>query len=292
MESPDLMPANIHPFFDKITNTYSYILADPISKTCAVIDAVKEFDYSSGRTNTGLVDRIIQTIEKEEYHLNWILETHIHADHLSAAPDLKKRLGGRVGIGGRIVDVQNIFKEIFNAEDGFKPDGRQFDHLFGDGETFAIGALQGKVLHTPGHTPACICYCIEDMVFVGDTIFMPDVGTARADFPGGDAHVLYKSIHKLLSLPPATRMFICHDYPPAGRESRYETSVEEQRLANMHVRDGISEDEFVAMRTARDATLSLPTLMIPSVQVNMRGGHLPPVEKNGVRYIKVPLDLL
>lgn len=286
------MPANIHPFFDEITSTYSYILADTINKTCAVIDAVKEFDYSSGRTNTGLIDRIIQTIEEEEYQLDWILETHIHADHLSAAPDLKKRLGGRVGIGDRIVDVQNIFMEIFNAEDGFKPDGRQFDHLFKDGETFTIGALQGKVLHTPGHTPACICYHIEDMVFVGDTIFMPDVGTARADFPGGDAHILYKSIHKLLNLPLATRMFICHDYPPEGRESRYETSVEEQRLNNMHVRNGISENEFVSMRTARDATLSLPTLMIPSVQVNMRGGNLPPVEKNGVRYIKVPLDLL
>lgn len=286
------MPAIIHPFFDEITSTYSYILADSISKTCAVIDAVKEFDYSSGRINTGLLDRIIQTIEEEEYQLDWILETHIHADHLSAAPDLKKRLGGRVGIGDKIVDVQNIFMEIFNAEEDFKPDGRQFDHLFKDGENFAIGELQGRVMHTPGHTPACICYHIEDMVFVGDTIFMPDVGTARADFPGGDAHILYKSIHKLLGLAAATRMFICHDYPPAGRETRYETSVNEQRLRNMHVRDGISEDEFVSMRTARDATLSLPTLMIPSVQVNMRGGNLPPVEKNGVRYIKVPIDLL
>jgi glyoxylase-like metal-dependent hydrolase (beta-lactamase superfamily II) len=286
------MPSKLHPFFDEITCTYSYILADPESLSCAVIDAVKDFDYNSGRTDTHLLDRIIQTIEEEDYQLDWILETHIHADHLSAAPDLKKRLGGRVGIGEKIVEVQSIFKEIFNAEDGFKPDGRQFDHLFKDGERFNIGKLQGNVLHTPGHTPACICYLIEDMVFVGDTIFMPDVGTARADFPGGDAHVLYTSIKSLLSLPADTRMFMCHDYPPEGRRARYETSVKEQLENNMHVRDGISEDEFVSMRTARDASLELPTLMIPSVQVNMRGGNLPPVEKNGVRYIKVPLDLL
>jgi glyoxylase-like metal-dependent hydrolase (beta-lactamase superfamily II) len=286
------MSAKIHPFYDLITNTYSYILADHVSNSCAVIDAVKEFDYSSGRTDTGLINRIIKTIKQEQYQLDWILETHIHADHLSAAPDLKRELGGRVGIGEKIVDVQSIFKEIFNAEDGFKPDGRQFDHLFKDGEIFSIGELEARVLHTPGHTPACICYHIEDMVFVGDTIFMPDVGTARADFPGGDAHTLYNSIRKLLSLPSATRMFICHDYPPEGREARYETSVEEQRKNNMHVRDGISENEFVSMRQARDATLDLPTLMIPSVQINMRGGNLPPIEKNGVRYIKVPLDLL
>ncbi len=286
------MTAKLHPFFDLITNTYSYILADSLSGSCTVIDAVKEFDYSSGRTNTSLIDEIVETIKREHYQLDWILETHIHADHLSAAPDLKKRLGGRVGIGEKIVDVQSIFKDIFNAEDGFKPDGRQFDHLFKDGENFKIGKLEGKVLHTPGHTPACICYCIEDMVFVGDTIFMPDVGTARADFPGGDAHALYLSIKKLLSLPAATRMFICHDYPPEGRNVRYETTVKEQSMHNMHVRAGITEDEFVAMREARDATLDMPTLMIPSVQINMRGGNMPPVEKNGVRYIKVPLDLL
>ncbi len=286
------MSARVHPFFDDTTCTYSYILADPVNRICAVIDAVKEFDYSSGRTDTRLVDRVVSTIEDERYQLEWILETHIHADHLSAAPDLKKRLGGRVGIGEKIIDVQSIFREIFNTEEGFKPDGRQFDHLFKDGESFAIGELQGKIIHTPGHTPACICYHIEDMVFVGDTIFMPDVGTARADFPGGDAHLLYASIRNLLSLPPATRLFICHDYPPEGREVRYETTVKEQRESNMHVRDGISENEFVSMRKTRDAGLDLPTLMIPSVQVNMRGGHLPPVEKNGVRYIKVPLDLL
>ncbi len=286
------MTAKLHPFFDEITCTYSYILADTVSQTCAVIDAVKEFDYSSGRTDSGLVERIIHTIEAEGYRLDWILETHIHADHLSAAPDLKSRLGGRIGIGENIIAVQAMFKNIFNAEDGFKPDGRQFDHLFKDGESFNVGNLQGRVMHTPGHTPACICYLVENMVFVGDTIFMPDVGTARADFPGGDAHILYTSIRKLLDLPADTRMFICHDYPPDGRETRYETSVAEQRESNMHVRDGISEDEFVSMRTARDATLDMPTLMIPSVQVNMRGGMLPPVEKNGVRYIKVPINLL
>jgi glyoxylase-like metal-dependent hydrolase (beta-lactamase superfamily II) len=286
------MTAKIHPFYDDITNTYSYILADSVSNKCAVIDAVKEFDYSSGRTDTSLIDRIVSTIKDEKYELDWILETHIHADHLSAAPDLKAQLGGRVGIGEKIVDVQSIFKDIFNAEDGFKPDGRQFDHLFKDGETFSIGELEGKIIHTPGHTPACICYHIEDMVFVGDTIFMPDVGTARADFPGGDAHILYKSIKQLLNLPLQTRMFVCHDYPPEGRETRYETSVAEQKESNMHARDGISEDEFVSMRQARDLTLDMPTLMIPSVQINMRGGNLPPVEKNGVRYIKVPLDLL
>lgn len=286
------MTAVVHPFFDAITNTYSYILADSDSRICAVIDAVKEFDYASGRTDTTLINKIIATIKGNNYQLDWILETHIHADHLSAASTLKSELGGRVGIGEKIVDVQSIFKDIFNAEDGFKPDGRQFDHLFKDGENFTIGQLKGTVIHTPGHTPACICFYIEDLVFVGDTIFMPDVGTARADFPGGDAHMLYRSIRKLLSLPPETKMYICHDYPPETREARYESSIQEQRENNMHVRDGISEDEFVTMRTSRDATLSMPTLMLPSVQVNMRGGQLPPIEKNGVRYIKVPLDLL
>jgi len=286
------MPAKIKSFIDEIIYLYDYILADSISNTCAVIDAVKEFDYNSGRTDTRLIQRIIDTIRDEGYLLDWILETHIHADHLSAAPDLKKQLGGRIGIGEKIVDVQGIFKDIFNAEEGFKPDGRQFDHLFTEGETFSAGELKGTVMHTPGHTPACVCYYIEDMVFVGDTIFMPDVGTARADFPGGDAHALYTSIRKLLSLPPNTRMFVCHDYPPDDRETRCETNVAEQRQRNMHVRDGISEEDFVSMRLARDAALEMPTLMIPSVQINMRGGKLPPVEKNGVRYIKVPLDLL
>jgi glyoxylase-like metal-dependent hydrolase (beta-lactamase superfamily II) len=286
------MSARIHPFFDEITNTYSYILADPVTNVCAVIDSVKEFDYSSGRTDTALIDKIVAKIKHENYSLDWILETHIHADHLSAAPDLKSQLGGRVGIGEKIVDVQSIFMEIFNTDDDFKADGQEFDHLFKDGESFSIGELQGKVIHSPGHTPACICYHIEDMIFVGDTIFMPDVGTARADFPGGDANILYKSIKKLLSLPLETRIFMCHDYPTNERLPRYETSVEEQRNKNMHVHDGISEEEFVSMRQTRDKTLDMPTLMIPSVQINMHGGNLPPLEKNGVRYIKVPLDLL
>jgi glyoxylase-like metal-dependent hydrolase (beta-lactamase superfamily II) len=286
------MTAKLHPFFDEITNTYSYILADTVTSVCAVIDAVKEFDYSSGRTDTTLIDKIVSTIQRENYSLDWILETHIHADHLSAAPDIKSKLGGRVGIGEKIVDVQSIFKQIFNADEDFKADGREFDHLFKDGESFSIGELQGKVIYSPGHTPACICYHLEDMLFVGDTIFMPDVGTARADFPGGDANTLYKSIKKLLALPLETRIFICHDYPSNERLPRYETSVEEQRKKNMHVHDGISEDEFFSMRQARDKTLDMPTLMIPSVQINMRGGNLPAVEKNGVRYIKVPIDLL
>lgn len=267
------MNAEVTPFFDKLSNTYSYILADNISNKCAVIDAVKDFDYASGRTNTTLIRQMIETIQERNYQLEWILETHIHADHLSAASELKTALGGKTGIGEKITDVQSIFKDIFNAEEGFKPDGRQFDHLFRDGERFTIGELEAQVIHVPGHTPACVCFHIGDMIFVGDTIFMPDVGTARADFPGGDARLLYQSIMKLLQLPEETRMFICHDYPPAGREPNCETSVAEQRAGNIHVHDGISEEEFVKMRAERDASLDMPTLMIPSVQVNMRGGN-------------------
>ena len=286
------MSAKLHPFFDEDSDTFSYIVADENTGACAIIDAVKRFDYISGRTDTACADQIIDCVACHGYHLDWILETHIHADHLSAAPYIKEKLGGKIGIGEKITDVQTIFKKIFNAEDGFKADGRQFDHLFKDEEVFPIGGLAARVMHTPGHTPACISYLIDDMVFVGDTIFMPDVGAARADFPGGDAHALYRSIKKLLALPEQTKIMLCHDYPPDGRKAHFRTTVLEQRQRNIHINDSLSEEEFVRLRKERDLTLELPTLMIPSVQINMRGGRLPPVERNGVRYIKVPLDLL
>jgi glyoxylase-like metal-dependent hydrolase (beta-lactamase superfamily II) len=229
-------------------------------------------------------------VESENLTVEWILETHVHADHLSAAPYLHNKLGGKIGIGAHITDVQNIFGNLFNAEPEFRRDGSQFDHLFTDGDTFAIGGLTATAMHTPGHTPACMTYHIGDALFVGDTMFMPDFGTARCDFPGGDARVLYQSIQRLLALPPETRMFMCHDYMPNGREMQYETTVGEQKASNLHVHDGVSEDEFVAMRSAKDKTLSMPTLILPSVQVNMRAGELPPAEDNGVRYLKIPLD--
>ncbi len=283
----------IHHFFDPDTHTFSYLVADRNTGACAVIDAVKDFDYHSGRTHTRSADEIIRTIEQEKYQLEWILETHIHADHLSAASCIKETLGGKIGIGEKITEVQEIFLTIFNAEEGFRPDGRQFDHLFCDAETFTIGTLEGTVLHTPGHTPACVTYAIAGRLFVGDTVFMPDVGTARADFPGGDPRQLYRSIKKILAYPDDTRIMICHDYPPDGRTTtRFQTTVAEQRRDNIQVHDGIREADYIALRAARDNTLPMPTLMIPSVQINIRGGKLPPIEKNGVRYIKVPLDLL
>jgi len=284
--------AKLHHFFDEDSSTFSYLVADEITNACAIIDAVKDFDYISGRTDTACADKIIRCIETNKYQLDWILETHIHADHLSAAPYIKEKLGGRIGIGEKITAVQTRFKKIFNAGEGFKPDGRQFDHLFKDEEEFHIGGISAKTMHTPGHTPACISYLIDDMAFVGDTIFMPDAGTARADFPGGDARELYRSIKKILSLPEQTKIMICHDYPPDGRTACFKTTVLEQRHNNIHINDKLSEQEFVRLRKARDSALEMPTLMIPSVQINMRGGKLPPVEKNGVRYIKVPLDLL
>ncbi len=283
----------IEAFFDPATFTYSYVVADPESGRCALIDSVLDYDAASGRTSTASADRIIAYVRAQGLEVEWILETHVHADHLSAAPYLKQALGGKLAIGDRITTVQSTFGKLFNAGSDFASDGRQFDHLFQDDETFAIGQLQARALHTPGHTPACMTYLIADAAFVGDTLFMPDYGTARCDFPGGDARTLYRSIHRLLSLPDATRLFMCHDYKAEGRdEFLYLTSVGEQRQRNIHIHEGISEEEFVQMRTERDATLSMPTLILPSVQINMRAGELPPAEDNGTRYLKIPLNVL
>lgn len=282
----------IESYFDNATNTVSYIVLDRATLACAVIDSVLDYDPNSGRTSTDSADRIIARIRALGARLEWILETHVHADHLSAAPWIRQQLGGKLGIGEQIVTVQNVFGRLFNAGTEFRRDGSQFDHLFRDDETFTIGSLNARAMHTPGHTPACLSYAIEDAVFVGDTLFMPDYGTARCDFPGGDARTLYRSIRKLLSLPERTRLFLCHDYMPDGRKPRWESTVGEQRAHNIHIHDGVSEDEFVAMRTARDATLDMPVLILPSVQVNMRAGHLPPAEDNGTRYLKIPLNAI
>ena len=277
-------------FFDPDTATISYVVNDPDSDHCAVIDTVLDFDPVSGHTDTRSADRVIRFVQDNGLKVDWIIETHAHADHLSAAPYVKKRLGGRIGIGRHIDTVQKTFGRIFNDAHAMKGAPGDFDHLFEDGEEYAIGGMRAVALHTPGHTPACMTHVIGDAAFVGDTIFMPDVGTARADFPGGDARTLYRSIRKILSLPEETRIFVCHDYPPEGREPAWQTTVGEQRAKNIHVRDGIPEDEFVKMRTERDATLSLPRLIIPSIQVNIHAGKLPAPEDNGIRYLKVPLD--
>jgi glyoxylase-like metal-dependent hydrolase (beta-lactamase superfamily II) len=282
----------IEPFFDPRTWTVSYVVSDAATGSAAVIDAVLDFDYKSGRTGTLSADAILAYLGERGLKVEWILETHAHADHLSAARYLQGRVGGRIAIGENIREVQATFKKLYNLERNFLPDGSQFDHLFRDGETFRIGALEVKALLVPGHTPADMAYVVGDAVFVGDTLFMPDVGSARADFPGGDARVLYRSMRRLLALPPQTRIFVCHDYPPQGREARWETTVAEQRASNIHVRDGISEDEFVAMRKARDATLEVPTLILPSIQVNVRAGQLPPPDENGVSYLRIPLNAL
>ncbi|MCP1304093.1 MBL fold metallo-hydrolase [Halomonas sp. R1t8] len=278
-------------FFDEPTNTFSYVVQDPDSSACAIIDSVLDFDYAAGRTDVRSANQIIAFVREKRLKVAWILETHVHADHLSAAPYLHDQLGGKTGIGAHIVEVQEIFGKAFNAGTEFARDGSQFDALFNEGDTFTIGSLEGRVLHTPGHTPACLTYVIGDAAFVGDTLFMPDYGTARCDFPGGDARTLYHSIQKVLSLPEQTRLFLCHDYKAPGRELfQHETSVAEQRKTNVHVHDGISEEEFVKMRTERDATLGMPRLIIPSVQVNMRAGELPPAEDNGQVYLKVPIN--
>jgi glyoxylase-like metal-dependent hydrolase (beta-lactamase superfamily II) len=284
------MKPDVRAFFDPATWTLTYIVKDLDSSSCAIIDSVLDYEAASGRTKTESADQVITMVESDNLTVEWILETHVHADHLSAAPYLHNKLGGKIGIGAHITDVQNIFGNLFNVEPEFRHDGSQFDHLFTDGDTFAIGGLTATAMHTPGHTPACMTYHIGDALFVGDTMFMPDFGTARCDFPGGDARVLYQSIQRLLALPPETRMLMCHDYMPNGREMQYETTVGEQKASNLHVHDGVSEDEFVAMRSAKDKTLSMPTLILPSVQVNMRAGELPPAEDNGVRYLKIPLD--
>ena len=283
---------DVHGLFDTGTNSVSYVVADPATRRAAIIDSVLDFDARSGRTRTVSADRLLDLVRERRLTVEWILETHVHADHLSAAPYLQEKVGGKLAIGENITEVQKTFRTIFNLERSFSPDGRQFDHLFKDGEHFTIGGIAAQAIYTPGHTPACVTYVIGDAAFVGDTMFMPDYGTARCDFPGGDARQLYRSIRKVLSLPPATRLYMCHDYMPGGREVKWETTVAEQRRANVHIHDGISEDAFVAMRTARDKTLDMPALILPSIQVNMRGGHLPPPEENGVRYIKVPLNAL
>ena len=282
----------VQSFFDPATWTVSYVVFEKEGSACAIIDSVLDFDAKSGRTRTASADKLIAFVEARKLRVEWILETHAHADHLSAAHYLRKKLGGKVAIGARITHVQDVFKRIFNLDAEFRPDGHQFDHLLRDGEEFAIGALTADALPVPGHTPACMAYRIGDAVFVGDTLFMPDVGTARCDFPGGDAHTLYRSMRKLLDLPSETRLVMCHDYPPADRPAAWETTVAKQRAGNIHVHDGVSEDDFVKMRTARDATLEMPALILPSVQVNIRAGELPPKEANGVSYLKIPLNAL
>jgi glyoxylase-like metal-dependent hydrolase (beta-lactamase superfamily II) len=285
-------------FFDPATWTVSYLVLDRETLQCALVDSVLDYDPKSGRTDTASADRLIARVRDLGAQVQWILETHVHADHLSAAPYLRQALGGRLGIGQQVTAVQQVFGTLFNAGPDFARDGRQFDHLFRDDESFAIGGLRARALHTPGHTPACMTYVVtagegaeaEMAAFVGDTLFMPDYGTARCDFPGGDARTLYRSINKVLSLPPHTRLYMCHDYQPGGRDVQFVSTVAEERATNVHVRDGISEDAFVAMRRARDATLDMPTLILPSVQVNMRAGELPPAEDNGVRYLKIPLN--
>lgn len=285
---------HVEGLFDKATYTISYIVMDAESKQCALLDSVLDYDPKSGRTSTASADALIARVAALGAKVEWILETHAHADHLSAAPYLQQKLGGKIAIGEHIRTVQGVFGKLFNAGSEFARDGSQFDHLFADGDSFSIGALQARVMHTPGHTPACITYVVQDgddiAAFVGDTMFMPDYGTARCDFPGGDARVLFRSVNKVLSLPPQTRLYMCHDYLPNGRAVAFESTVADQRRANIHVRDGISEEEFVAMRTARDATLDMPVLILPSVQVNMRAGQMPPAEDNGVRYLKIPLN--
>ena len=285
-----MIKPDVRAFFDAATWTLTYVVKDPDSVHCAIIDSVLDYDAASGRTRTESADRVIAMIQADDLIVDWILETHVHADHLSAAPYLHRALGGQIGIGNHIVDVQTIFAALFNVEPEFKRDGSQFDALFDDNETFQIGGMTATAMHTPGHTPACMSYLIGDALFVGDTLFMPDYGTARCYFPGGDARTLYQSIQRLLALPPETRMFLCHDYLPNGRELTYQTTVEAQRRSNIHVHSGISEEEFVTMRTAKDQTLSMPTLILPSVQINMRAGQLPPAEANGTRYLKIPLD--
>ena len=283
--------ASIHPFFDEATKTVTYLVWDPDTHKGAVIDPVLDFDFASGEVGTRSVDQVLGAADALAVKLIWVLETHAHADHLSGAPLIKARTGAKIGIGEHIRDVQKIFRPVFNATD-LKPDGSDFDRLFADGEHLSLGNLRVEVMHTPGHTPADVSYRVADAVFVGDTLFMPDYGTARADFPGGDARQLYRSIRKLLSLAPETRLFMCHDYKAPGRdEYAWETSVLQQRQNNVHIHDGISEDAYVAMREARDAGLAAPALLMPSIQVNIRAGRFPPAEANGVRYMMVPVKI-
>lgn len=288
-------PAAVHisSFFDEATFTVTHVLSDPATGKAAIIDSVLDFDPASGRTSTTSSDAVIAYVREQGLEVEWLLETHAHADHLSAAPYLQEQLGGKLAIGRHILTVQNVFGKIFNEGTRFARDGSQFDHLFDEGDRFSVGSIPAIALHVPGHTPADMAYVIGDAVFVGDTLFMPDYGTARADFPGGDARVLYRSVRRLLSLPEASRLFLCHDYKAPGRDTyAWETTVAQQRRANVHIHDAVSEDEFAAMREARDATLDMPRLILPSIQVNMRGGHFPEPEENGVSYLKLPLNRL
>lgn len=287
------MNAHVEAFFDPATFTYSYVVSDPQTRQCALVDPVLDYDPAAGRTSRRNADRLIAHVREHDLTVQWILDTHVHADHLSAGHYLKGRLGGQLGIGDRITVVQSTFGKLFNVEPEFATDGRQFDHLFHDDQRFMVGTVEARAIHTPGHTPACMTYLIGDAAFVGDTLFMPDYGTARCDFPGGDARTLYRSIHdKLFSLPDETRVFMCHDYRAPGREEYlYETTIGAERAHNVHIHEGIGEDQFVDMRQARDATLGMPSLILPSVQINMRAGELPPAESNGSRYLKIPLDV-
>jgi glyoxylase-like metal-dependent hydrolase (beta-lactamase superfamily II) len=284
--------AHVEPFFDPVTSTVTYVVHTGRGSVCAIVDPVLDFDPKSGRTSHESADRVIAFVREHELTVQWLLETHAHADHLSCAPYLRSQVGGKIAIGKHIRTVQNAFGEVFNLGKSFAADGSEFDHLFADGETFEVGPLAACAIHVPGHTPADLAYRIGDAVFVGDTLFMPDIGSARCDFPGGDAHTLYRSVRKLLALPGDTRLFMCHDYPPASRAPCFETTVDAQRRENIHLHDGISEAEFVAMRTARDATLAMPNLILPSIQVNIRAGQMPEPEDNGTRYLKIPLNAL
>lgn len=285
------MNPDVTGFFDEATNTVTYVLSDPASSACAIIDSVLDFDYASGRTDTRSADAIIAFIKERGLDLQWILETHVHADHLSAAPYIQDRLGGKIGIGALITEVQTTFGKVFNEGTEFSRDGSQFDRLFADGDSFQIGQLRGDVMHTPGHTPACLTYVIGDAAFVGDTLFMPDFGTARCDFPGGSAAVMFASVQRILALPDQTRVFVCHDYKAPGRETyAWESTVGEQKRRNVHIGVGRSMDDFVALRQARDASLGMPRLIIPSLQVNMRAGHMPEPATNGKTYLKVPVN--
>lgn len=280
-------------FFDEPTFTATHVVHDPATRKAAIIDSVLDFDQPSGRTGHASADAIVDYVRREGLTVEWQIETHAHADHLSAAPYLQEKLGGQIVIGRHIETVQTVFGAIFNEDERFARDGSQFDRLMADGERFMLGEIEGMVLHTPGHTPACMVWIIGDALFTGDTLFMPDYGTARADFPGGDARILYRSIQRLLSLPGETRLFLCHDYKAPGRDSfAWETTIAAERTANVHVHEGVDEDQFVAMREARDKTLSMPRLILPSIQVNMRAGHFPEPEANGTRYLKLPLDTL
>jgi glyoxylase-like metal-dependent hydrolase (beta-lactamase superfamily II) len=287
------MSPHVTAFFDEATNTISYIVSEPHGRSAAIVDSVLDFDYASGRTDTRSADSIIAHVQREGLVVEWILETHVHADHLSAAPYLQERLGGRIGIGEKITVVQDVFGKVFNEGTEFRRDGSQFDLLFRDGDSFHVGQMRGDVMHTPGHTPACLTYVIGDAAFVGDTLFMPDFGTARCDFPGGSAEAMYDSVQRILSLPDETRIFVCHDYKAPGRDVyAWESTVGEQKARNVHVGGGTSREAFVAMRTARDATLGMPKLIVPSLQVNMRAGHMPPAEDDGTVFLKVPVNRL